>query len=339
MNREYTLRLQKIEALLDKTLPQNPGSSWIEHVFPSVHASPELVQNLTSPGRDLLDRGGKRWRPLLSLLVCESLDGGDAALPLLPLVEFPHNASLLHDAIEDNSDESRGKKAVHIIYGSDTAINSGTFLYFLPTVVLESWDAGAEEKNRIWALWAEHMRRLHLGQAMDISWHRDFSSLPSLEEYETMCRLKTGCLARFAALLGAAAAHGSAAIAENYGNAAEKLGTGFQILDDVKNLTTGIPGKKRGDDVVEGKKSLPVLLYLHTPLASEAKKRAEFTSRCFNAARIGGVNVPEVEEFISALEREGVLAEAEKRGEDIVAGARTAFRGQKLLEDFTDLLR
>jgi octaprenyl-diphosphate synthase len=266
-----------------------------------------------------------------------------------PLVEFPHNASLIHDDIEDNSDERRGKPAVHLIYGNDAAINSGAFLYFLPLACIESWEAGAEEKNRVWALWAEHMRRLHLGQAMDISWHRDFSSLPSIAEYETMCRLKTGCLARFAALLGVEAAlygprapSGTAEIAaamEKFGSAAENLGVGFQILDDVKNLTTGIPGKKRGDDVVEGKKSLPVLLYLHAPLAAEAARRAEFTSRCFNAARKGGVAVPQVEEFIAALLGAGVLEEAEKRGEKLIAEAREAFEGHKLLAGFTELLR
>jgi octaprenyl-diphosphate synthase len=351
MDKDYTLRIEKIEALLDRELPQRPDAPWIARNFPGLELKDEL-SSLLAPGRDLLDRGGKRWRPLLSLLVCETLGGGDAVLPLLPLVEFPHNASLVHDDIEDNSEERRGKPALHLLYGTDTAVNSGSFLYFLPLSCIETWDAPAGAKLRLWALWGEHMRRLHLGQAMDIAWHRDAAILPPLEDYELMCRLKTGCLARFAALLGAAAAftanppaasgESPHSLTEDYGKAAEKLGVGFQILDDVKNLTKGIPGKKRGDDVVEGKKSLPVLLYLHAH-----REKIPFAGACFEAARKGGVTVPEVEELISALAEAGALEEAEKRGLGLIQEAGELFgkaapglqeTGRKLLAGLPDLL-
>jgi octaprenyl-diphosphate synthase len=252
---------------------------------------------------------------------------------MVPLVELPHNASLIHDDIEDNSDERRGKPAVHILYGIDTAINAGCFLYFLPLGCVEAWDAAPELRNRVYVLWGEHMRRLHLGQAMDIAWHRDQSALPSLPEYDLMCRLKTGCLARLAAILGiyGAASAGSIEsgdidrLAEELGGAAEKLGVGFQILDDVKNLTTGNPGKKRGDDIVEGKKSLPALLYLHSRKQDPAG--AALVSRCFAAARSGGVGAPEVEELIAELEGSGALEDARSRGLAFIGEAREAFSG------------
>jgi octaprenyl-diphosphate synthase len=369
MNQEYTRRLEKIEAVLAFHLPESPGSSWSASTFAGLKrtVSPDLLKALTGPGWDLVNRGGKRWRPLLMTLVCESLGGGGGALSLTPLVEFPHNASLIHDDIEDNSDERRGKPAVHVLFGSDTAINGGCFMYFLALSCLDAWKvpfgdlsekipaAGlsgeaayqavdswrgfntpplcgglVDFKNRIYALWGEYMRRLHLGQAMDIAWHRDFSSLPDLEEYETMCRLKTGCLAGLAAALGVYTAAAvlakpwteAEAPAEIFSAAAEKLGVGFQILDDVKNLTTGVPGKKRGDDVVEGKKSLPVLLYLH-----RRRDRREFAARCFAAARAGGTGAAEVEEFIAELETAGVLEEAGQRGLALINEARSVFCG------------
>jgi octaprenyl-diphosphate synthase len=152
-----------------------------------------------------------------------------------------------------------------------------------------------------------------------------------------MCRLKTGCLARLAAVLGvycgffgtgmyddSEAEERTLAMADAFGEAAEKLGVGFQILDDVKNLTTGIPGKKRGDDVVEGKKSLPVLLYLH-----RNPEKKEFAARCFAAARKGGVGVPEVEEFITALDEAGVLKAAEKRGISLINDSCSIFTGEE----------
>jgi octaprenyl-diphosphate synthase len=326
---EYIGRIAKIEAELEKWLPENPDPSWAARVFPGLKntVSPELMRSLAEPGGDLLGRGGKRWRPLLMTLVCESLGGGDAAIPLTPLVEFCHNASLIHDDIEDNSDERRGKPAAHVLYGEDRAINGGCFLYFLPLACLETWPGPADTRVRIWSLWGRYMRRLHLGQAMDIQWHREFSSLPAIDEYYTMCGLKTGCLARLAAVLGVHAAPDIAPDArtmleDTLGSAAEQFGTGFQILDDVKNLTTGIPGKKRGDDIVEGKKSLPVLLYLH-----RRPERREFTARCFAAARKGGAGVPEVESLIGELEKAGVLAEAEEKGRALVRDSREIFSG------------
>jgi len=346
MDQQYTRRLEKIEAALEQWLPANPGHDWAAKVFSGLADTIDtrLLQALTAPGKDLLSRGGKRWRPLLMTLVCEALGGGDAALPLAPLVEFCHNASLIHDDIEDNSNERRGKPAVHITHGVDVAINSGCFLYFLPLACIDS--------HNVYALWAGYMRKLHLGQAMDIHWHRNFDLIPSVDEYFTMCKLKTGCLARFAAELGAeiaATVNEKPVSAANMpvkllGETAEKLGVGFQILDDVKNVTSGIPGKKRGDDIVEGKKSLPVLLFLH-----RWPEKREMVFRCFNAARSGGVSVPEVEELIQSLLSAGVLAEAETQGKALIAEAREVFadtdkklpltsEGRALLAGLVDLI-
>jgi octaprenyl-diphosphate synthase len=341
MAQEYTQRLEKIETVLRMWLPENPDAqqSWMVHTFAGLEGMirPELVKALTLPGWDLLNRGGKRWRPLLMTLICESLGGEDNALPLVPLVEFPHNASLIHDDIEDNSDERRGEPAIHIRYGLDTAINAGAFLYFLPLACVAAWDATVEQKNKVFSLWGDYMRRLHLGQAMDIQWHRDFASLPSIKEYELMCRLKTGSLARLAAILGVITAipgdsrqhvaqdsnklsERMASTLKILGEGAENLGMGFQILDDVQNLTTGNPGKKRGDDVVEGKKSLPILLYLH-----QRQDRSAWVARCFSAARIQGTVASEVEELIEALTRTGVLAEAAEQGRSLIKEARKVF--------------
>jgi len=329
MDQQYTLRLEKIEKTLDRWLPENPGSAWAAGIFPGLgHCiGVDLLQAIVAPGRDILSRGGKRWRPLLMALVCEALGGGDAALPLAPLVEFCHNASLIHDDIEDNSDERRGKPAVHLLHGVDTAINSGSFLYFLPLACIDSWPQNDGCRAAAYALWACHLRKLHLGQAIDIYWHRNFDIVPSIDEYLAMCALKTGCLARFAAELGILAAKTAgceydANKAVALSEAAEKLGIGFQILDDVKNLTTGIPGKKRGDDIVEGKKSLPILLFLN-----RHPEKKEMARRCFMAAREKGTGAPETEELIQALEACGVIIEAEERGKTLIAGARMVFDG------------
>jgi octaprenyl-diphosphate synthase len=317
MDIEYTQRLEKIEAELNRWL--NPPVSWLES---GNNVSEASLNALFSPLADILSRGGKRWRPLLMTLVCESFGGGDNAIPLAPLVEFCHNASLIHDDIEDDSDQRRGKPAVHKIYGVDTAINSGAFFYFLAAACIESWQG--KDKEQVYKLWTNYMRKLHLGQAMDISWHRDITLIPGIEEYYTMCGMKTGCLASFAAELGAYCAGTSTETARLAGKAAEKLGIGFQILDDIKNLTTGIPGKQRADDVVEGKKSLPVLLYMN-----KFPEKRERIFYCFHQAKTFGVTVPEVNELVETLEKAGIFKEAEKKAQSLIKEARDIFNSQQ----------
>ena len=338
MENQYKLRLEKIEEVLGSWLPDSPDSVWLHRIFriPADHIDPDLIKSLSAPGRDLLDRGGKRWRPLLMLLIAEAIageQGAAAALPLVPLVEFCHNASLIHDDIEDNSDERRGKPAIHLIYGADAAINSGAFLYFLSLACLEESGLSLETRYRIRESWGLFMRKLHLGQAMDISWHRDFYSFPQILEYEKMCRLKTGCLAGMAAVLAVDCVQDcimakgadlpkdlSKDLHGKLEEAAEKLGVGFQILDDIKNLTAGVPGKKRGDDIVEGKKSLPVLIYLH-----RYPEKRGFAASCFRAAQSNGIAAPEIEEFIQALQAAGALEEAAKRGMELIGESRDLF--------------
>jgi len=328
-------RLRKIEEELKRWLPANMDTAdkpdWMEKVFTGIKKdiSAASLNALIEPLKDLISRGGKRWRPLLMTLVCETLGGGDSALPLTPLVEFCHNASLIHDDIEDDSEVRRGKTTIHKLYGVDTAINSGSFFYFLSLCCIEAYRG--DNKDSIYKLWAEYIRRLHLGQAMDISWHRDIKMIPEIDEYLVMCALKTGSLSRFAAELGAcmagsstAAAPAAVPAAHYFGEAAEKLGVGFQILDDVKNLTFGALGKKRGDDIVEGKKSYPVILYLHK--YPEKRERVYY---CFHEARTHGSLAPEIEEMIKLLNDSGVLKEAEEKAMGLIKEARDTFRSSK----------
>ncbi|MDR0315539.1 MAG: polyprenyl synthetase family protein, partial [Treponema sp.] len=89
----------------------------------------------------------------------------------------------------------------------------------------------------------------------------------------------------------------------------------------------------RGDDIVEGKKSLPILLFLHYH-----PQEREMVFRCFKAARSGGVGVPEVEELINALAVAGVLDEAETRANVLIAEARESFAPHALLGGLIDMI-
>lgn len=341
MDSAFTTRLERIESVLLSSLPERNKSTWQSTSFGSLDAAVTgtHIAGLIDPCRSLLCLGGKRWRPLLLVLCAEmaadarscaknqkssviSADGQhpvirsdavDNAYNLTPLVEFAHTASLIHDDIEDCADMRRGKPAAHITYGTDTALNAASWLYFEAPVCIASLPLSNEEKNVFYALYLNELRRLHLGQAMDIEWHRSPSLIPSAAEYTAMVRNKTGTLSRLAVKTGILAGGGSAQDAEKAGKIAEDIGVGFQILDDVTNLTTGNPGKKRGDDIVEGKKSLPVLFHL----ASHPEDK-ETLSRLFECARKEGIDSPAVEEAITILTKSKAVAEAKRQGTELV---------------------
>lgn len=347
-------RIARIEDALAFNLPDTVDSRWIARVAGGdcPEARPEWADSFLEPGRELLRRGGKRWRPLVTVLTCEALGGGRAGDILSPLTEIPHNGSLIVDDIEDASITRRGGPAIHLVYGEDLAINMGNLMYFLPTLVLEHTDFSKDLLSVITTEWLAVMRRLHLGQGYDILWHRNPEMYPDEGSYMRMCRFKTGSLASLAAKLGVRAASakipelGEAKadiLAEELGRAWENLGTGFQILDDVQNLSSGIPGKDKGDDIVEGKKSLPVILH-----AAERPDDIPVLTRLFAEA---AKKAPQgdwtpVEEAIALLSDSGSVHAAGEKGRALLEKGRNELEsrlpkgeGLKLLVSLVDAFR
>ena len=319
MNPLLTEDMKNIEQRLSQVLPKDITTAWQHEYFGTLPEGTVIqsrhIEPMIEPCRALVQHGGKRWRPLLLLLCAKMVaqkNGASAdtayrnALSLVGMVELVHTASLIHDDIEDNADTRRGAPAAHIAHGLDTALNAGAWLYFAAAACIDGAAIPDETKLRLYQLYARELRRLHLGQGMDIAWHRDAQKVPSVQEYMAMVRCKTGTLASLAAQTGAVAAGADSATADRLGAIAADIGAGFQVLDDVTNLTAGNPGKRRGDDIVEGKKSLPVLLF-HAQ-ADEGKRQA--LRACFVRAAEEGIESPAVEEAIALLTESGAIKSA-----------------------------
>lgn len=321
MNAEFSRHLQNIEESIRSFLPSQSDPQWQKESFGTL---PEAVKAqhihpLLETTRSLVDLGGKRWRPLLLTLCARAVsqegkkkESENFAYKLSTLVEFVHTASLIHDDIEDKSESRRGKPAAYITYGTDTAINAGSWLYFQAPVCINALDCPGELKLRLYATYAEELRRLHLGQAMDIKWHNDNSKEPSQDEYLAMVKNKTGTLASLSAKIGTLAGGADDAVVAKAGVIAAEIGAGFQIIDDVINLTTGNPGKKRGDDIVEGKKSLPVLAFIEKN--KENRTAIDQLHECFETAARDGIESPAVEKAVKMLLESGAVEEARDQG-------------------------
>ncbi|MGI6467183.1 MAG: FPP/GGPP synthase family protein [Sphaerochaetaceae bacterium] len=300
-----------IELELKRALPDNVDLKWIENVNTKSfeYDLSNQFDKIIEPAADLVYRGGKRWRPLLMVLTASMIGNKDSyekAVKLSPLVELPHNGSLIIDDIEDQAVLRRGKEAIHLLHGVDLAINGGNLLYYLPTYLIDQIDLPVEKKLNLYKIYSTYMRKIHLGQGLDILWHKDLKFIPTVESYQIMCRLKTGCLAAMGASLGATIGTDNQNLILQSGELAEKVGLAFQIIDDLINLESGNVGKNRGDDIVENKKSLPIILYA-TRFADQRKALFEL----FEEARKDGYekSKDKIYSFIEQIEQSGILKE------------------------------
>ena len=239
-----------------------------------------LNKAVAEPIWDFLDRGGKRWRPTLFLLIVEALGGDpDKSLEFAIIPEVVHNGTIMIDDIEDDSEFRRGKPCTHRLFGLDVAINVGNTMYYMPILpLMKNRDLlSAEKSSKIYEIYVREMINLSLGQAMDIAWHRGLADADKVTEtqYLQMCAYKTGTLARMSAKIAAVLCEASEDTIERLGSFAEAIGVAFQIQDDILDLTSkGFAEKKggRGQDITEGKRSLVVIHTLDKAKPADKKR-------------------------------------------------------------------
>jgi len=259
-----------IDQLIEKYIPKNfdKNSVVFELNPPRYELSLEaLNQAIAQPIWDFLERGGKRWRPALFLLVVEALgENAEKFLDFAIIPEVVHNGSIMVDDVEDDSTFRRGKPCTHRIFGIDIAINTGNTMYFLPllTLIKNRNRLPTKTFNKIYEIYTKEMINLSLGQAMDIAWHRGLANADLITEaqYLQMCAYKTGALARMAAKMAAVLANADENVVEKIGRFAEAVGVAFQIQDDILDLTSEEFSEKkggRGQDITEGKRTLMVI--------------------------------------------------------------------------------
>jgi geranylgeranyl pyrophosphate synthase len=237
-----------------------------------------LNKAIAEPIWEFFDRGGKRWRPGLFLLICEALGKNPKDfLDFAIIPEVIHNGTLMVDDVEDSSELRRGKPCTYHIFGLDIAINAGNAMYYLPLLsAIRNKGKFAKDKiNRLYEVYIQEMVNLSLGQAMDVAWHRGIANADKITEkhYLQMCAYKTGTLARMAARMAAVLAGANEDLTEKLGKFAESVGIAFQMQDDILDLTGEEFAEKkgaRGMDITEGKRTLMVI---HTLEKAEPKNK------------------------------------------------------------------
>ncbi|RTE86784.1 MULTISPECIES: octaprenyl diphosphate synthase [Gammaproteobacteria] len=203
----------------------------------------------------IVNSGGKRLRPMLAVLAAKALGyQGTHHHTLAAIVEFIHTATLLHDDVVDDSHTRRGKETANAKFGNEASVLVGDFLYtraFQMMVTMESM--------RVMEILADATNVIAEGEVMQLMNCNDPET--SEESYFDVIYSKTARLFEAATQLGAVLTEQSEDITQAAADYGRYLGTAFQLVDDLLDYTADSEtmGKDAGDDLAEGKPTLPLL--------------------------------------------------------------------------------
>ncbi|MEM1040652.1 MAG: polyprenyl synthetase family protein [Pseudomonadota bacterium] len=214
------------------------------------------VEMIPEVAKHLIDSGGKRLRPMLTLSAA-TLCGyqGDAHVTLAASVEFMHTATLLHDDVVDESDMRRGKQAARMVWGNQASVLVGDFL--LGQAFRMMVDAGSMEALDVLSTASMVIAE---GEVMQLAAAQNMETTE--DDYLAVIRGKTAALFSAAAEVGPILAGTDKGMRDAFRSYGLNLGLAFQLIDDALDYggQKGDLGKNIGDDFYEGKITLPVLL-------------------------------------------------------------------------------
>jgi geranylgeranyl diphosphate synthase type II len=265
--------------------------------------------NLYEPIHYILQLGGKRLRPILTLLTCDIFsDNYQQALDAAVAVEVFHNFTLIHDDIMDSASVRRGKVTVHKKWNVNTGILSGDAMMIMAYTCFDSYEPSTHKK--LLTLFNTTAIEVCEGQQLDV----DFETRTnvSIVEYIKMITLKTSVLVAAAMKMGAIIANVDEKQSEAIYNFGLNLGIAFQLQDDYLDTFGDFEtfGKNIGGDILENKKTFlflkcievanetdkNALLKLYTSKSNDFKKVKDVTN-IFIKNNIANYTVQEIEKY------------------------------------------
>jgi octaprenyl-diphosphate synthase len=257
-------------------------------------ATEDAEEKLKGAARHLVSAGGKRIRPMVTLLSCGAC-GGEMrrAVPFAVAAELTHSATLLHDDVIDDGPERRGQPASRILWGNAVSVLSGDWLL---TRALEIVSAEPGGRSALPPLLVT-MRRLVEGEVLQLSLRGSFAATE--KDYLAVVVGKTASLFGWATAAGAWAAGVTGALPDALSRFGEGIGIAFQLVDDALDYGAdpALLGKRLGTDLLEGKATLPLIR------ACEAEPRLRERLRALVDGRAEGAGV--AAEVIEVVRRVG----------------------------------
>ena len=273
----------------------------------------------------IVSAGGKRIRPRLLLLFAEALGyRGDARHELAAAIEFIHTATLLHDDVVDESALRRGRSTANALFGNAASVLVGDFLYSRAFQMMVS-----ANNMRVLDVLADATNTIAEGEVLQLMNMHD----PDLavDDYLQVIRFKTAKLFEASARLGAILGGADATLEESCAAYGRALGTGFQLVDDLLDYAGNSDelGKNVGDDLREGKPTLPLLV---------AMARGTDSERALLRHAIEGGEVQRLGEIVDIVRRTGALDATREAAQREADQARQCLHGLPASEALEALL-
>jgi len=230
-----------------------------------LHSTVPLTETIVE---HIFKSGGKRLRPLMVILAakaaCPDVSIGTSHHALAAVIEFVHTATLLHDDVVDNSTLRRGKKTANAIWNNQASILVGDFLYARAFQILSR-----EQQPQILSVLAKTTNAIAEGELRQLMNQHDTDL--SIENYYRVITEKTAQLFSAAAEIGVILSGGSAEVQNAMQVYGLQLGIAFQIIDDLLDYSDANPklGKHIGDDLAEGKVTLPIIFAIQSAEENE----------------------------------------------------------------------
>lgn len=217
-------------------------------------------------GLYIINSGGKRLRPALTILCARACGyDGKQHINLATIIEFIHTATLLHDDVVDGSDLRRGEKTANAVWGNEASVLVGDFLYTRAFEMMVEMDS-----MRLMEILSHTTNIIAEGEVMQLMNCNDPDTTE--QRYLDVIHHKTAKLFESAGQLGAVISSAAPEVEQAMANYAMHLGSAFQLVDDVLDYSASsdVIGKNIGDDLAEGKPTLPLIYAMRTGSAEQA---------------------------------------------------------------------
>jgi len=283
-----------------QALAQQDMTAVNDLIFSKLHSDVALINQL---GVYIVNGGGKRMRPLLTVLAAKAIGyQGDEHLQLAAIVEFIHTSTLLHDDVVDESNMRRGRETANAMFGNSASVLVGDFLYS------RSFQMMSELSNlRIMDILSDATNIIAEGEVLQLMNCNDPDTTE--DSYMKVIYCKTAKLFEAATRLAAVIAKQDDAIELAMLNYGKHLGTAFQLVDDIMDYTADAQemGKNVGDDLAEGKPTLPLLYAM-----AHGNEQQKIMIR--NAIEHGD-GMDHLDDILAAMKQTGSLVYTQKKAE------------------------
>ncbi|MEO2265526.1 MAG: polyprenyl synthetase family protein [Nitrosopumilus sp.] len=262
----------------------------------------------------LIIHGGKRLRPYMVIQSCQILGGKSSnAMNAASAVEMVHNFSLVHDDIMDNDEMRHGVPTVHKKYGMPIAILAGDVLFSKAFQIISNSKLSDSATMQLVSKLAKACVDICEGQLLDIKMAEE-RKIPSQADYITMIGKKTAALFDVSCAMGAICASNKSKDVSNLSSFGRNLGIAFQITDDLIGVMGDpkVTKKPVGNDLREGKKSLPILMAIKLAKGKDKK----IILKAFGNSKVTRKDLNKAVEVIRSLGiEESVRGQAQKYSE------------------------